>query len=82
MTQVCPHLPWSTLGPVQRWTFLGLTEERVVVFAAPQLFTGFIVRVLETNTQRYLEQFRTVNHKDQVHSEGKETKTQILAPSV
>lgn len=47
-------LPRSTLCPVQRRTFLGLTEERVVVVAAPQLLAGVVVGVLQTNTHTYI----------------------------
>lgn len=39
-TSICPHLPWSTLCPVQRRTFLGFTVEWVVVVAAPELLAG------------------------------------------
>lgn len=50
ITLVCSYLPWATLSPVKRRTLLGLTEERVVVFTAPQLFTGVKVCVLQEHT--------------------------------
>lgn len=54
---MCPHPARSTLCPIERRTFLGLTVERVVVVGTPELFTRVMGRVLETNTyiQRYLE---------------------------
>ena len=53
MTGACPHLAQSALSTVKRRTFLGLTEQRVVVVTAPQLLTGVMSCVLETNTKMF-----------------------------